>query len=180
MPVKERFISYVQIDTQSDPETGTHPSTAKQFDLARKLEAELKALGASSVRCDKHCYVYAEIPANAEGSFAPLYSPTWTPNPYVWAKRQPDVRALSGRRHRPRQRKGHFRKRISRFEKLHRTGTHRYGRDDPARRRRQSGCGGNYGGRRANSGESLPSDTEKSESPLPPTKKSEKALPSST
>lgn len=67
MPVKERFISYVQIDTQSDPETGTHPSTAKQFDLARKLEAELKALGASSVRCDKHCYVYAEIPANAEG-----------------------------------------------------------------------------------------------------------------
>ncbi len=67
MSVKERFISYAQIDTQSDPETGTHPSTAKQFDLARKLEAELKALGASSVRCDKHCYVYAEIPANAEG-----------------------------------------------------------------------------------------------------------------
>ena len=67
MSVKERFISYVQIDTQSDPETGTHPSTAKQFDLARKLEAELKALGASSVRCDKHCYVYAEIPAHAEG-----------------------------------------------------------------------------------------------------------------
>lgn len=67
MSVKERFISYVQIDTQSDPETGTHPSTAKQFDLARKLEAELKALGASSVRCDKHCYVYAEIPANVEG-----------------------------------------------------------------------------------------------------------------
>ena len=67
MSVKERFISYVQIDTQSDPETGTHPSTAKQFDLARKLEAELKALGASSVRCDKHCYVYAEISANAEG-----------------------------------------------------------------------------------------------------------------
>ncbi len=67
MSVKEKFISYVQIDTQSDPETGTHPSTAKQFDLARKIEAELKALGASSVRCDKHCYVYAEIPANAEG-----------------------------------------------------------------------------------------------------------------
>ena len=67
MSVKERFISYVQIDTQSDPETGTHPSTAKQFDLARKLEAELKALGASSVRCDKHCYVYADIPANVEG-----------------------------------------------------------------------------------------------------------------
>lgn len=67
MSVKERFISYVQIDTQSDPETGTRPSTAKQFDLARKLEAELKALGASSVRCDKHCYVYAEIPANVEG-----------------------------------------------------------------------------------------------------------------
>ena len=67
MSVKEKFISYVQIDTQSDPETGTHPSTAKQFDLARKLEAELKALGAASVCCDKHCYVYAEIPANAEG-----------------------------------------------------------------------------------------------------------------
>lgn len=86
MSVKERFISYVQIDTQSDPETGTHPSTAKQFDLARKLEAELKALGASSVRCDKHCYVYAEIPANVEGFLRSALSPTWTPNPYAPAR----------------------------------------------------------------------------------------------
>lgn len=66
MSVKEKFLRYVKIDTQSDPGTGTHPSTKKQFDLARLLEGELRAMGAENVRVDEHCYVYAEIPANLE------------------------------------------------------------------------------------------------------------------
>ena len=68
MSVKEKFLRYVKIDTQSDPETGTHPSTEKQFVLARLLADELRAMGAEKVRVDEHCYVYAEIPANAEGA----------------------------------------------------------------------------------------------------------------
>lgn len=67
MSVKEKFLRYVKIDTQSNPETGTHPSTRKQFDLARLLVGELQALGTENVRLDEHCYVYAELPANAEG-----------------------------------------------------------------------------------------------------------------
>lgn len=67
MSVKERFLDYVKIDTQSDPETGTHPSTKKQFDLAEKLAKELKELGAQGVSVDEHCYVYAYLPATAEG-----------------------------------------------------------------------------------------------------------------
>ncbi len=66
MSVQERFIRYAKIDTQSNPETGTHPSTQKQFDLAKLLKTELEQLGLSNVRLDEHCYVYAEIPANAE------------------------------------------------------------------------------------------------------------------
>lgn len=66
MSVKERFIKYVQIDTQSNPKTGTHPSTGKQFDLARVLVEELHALGISNAFVDEHCYVYAYLPANKE------------------------------------------------------------------------------------------------------------------
>lgn len=67
MNVEERFLRYVKIDTQSDPETDSHPSTAKQFDLAGLLVGELKALGLTDARVDEHCYVYASLPANAEG-----------------------------------------------------------------------------------------------------------------
>ncbi len=67
MTVKERFLKYVKIDTQSDPLTGEHPSTKKQFDLAKLLYGELKELGVKDVRLDdKYCYVYASIPANVE------------------------------------------------------------------------------------------------------------------
>lgn len=66
MSVIEHFLRYVTIDTQSNPETGTHPSTAKQFDLARLLVAELEALGLEA-ELDEHCYVYSSIPANEEG-----------------------------------------------------------------------------------------------------------------
>ena len=67
--VIERFLRYVKIDTQSDEDAGTHPSTAKQFDLARLLYKELTDMGADDVFLDEvHCYVYAKIPANDGGS----------------------------------------------------------------------------------------------------------------
>ncbi len=63
----EKFFRYVKIDTQSDDTTGTSPSTMKQHDLAKMLEQELIAMGASDVFYDKeHCYVYASIPSNIE------------------------------------------------------------------------------------------------------------------
>ena len=62
--VLNRFLRYVQIDTQSE-ENGLHPSTQKQFDLARLLAQELADMGAGSVYLDQqYCYVYAVIPAN--------------------------------------------------------------------------------------------------------------------
>ena len=48
----DRFISYVTIDTQSDPESTSTPSTEKQWDLARKLTEELRALGLVDVYID--------------------------------------------------------------------------------------------------------------------------------
>ena len=64
MKVLDRLISYVKVDTQSSEESGTHPSTEKQFVLARQLERELRELGAEDVRLSEHCYVYARIPSN--------------------------------------------------------------------------------------------------------------------
>ncbi len=62
--VLDRFLRYVKIDTQSE-ENGRHPSTEKQFDLARLLAEELRAMGASDVTLDEeYCYVYASVPAN--------------------------------------------------------------------------------------------------------------------
>ena len=69
----DRFISYTKIDTQSDENTNTSPSTAKQHDLAKLLEAELKEMGAKNVIYDKeHCYVYATIPATTDNNKAPV------------------------------------------------------------------------------------------------------------
>ena len=64
MNVKERFLNYVVIDSGSSETTGTHPSTEKQWDMARLLEKELKEMGAENVRVSPTCYVYGEIPAN--------------------------------------------------------------------------------------------------------------------
>ena len=62
--VTDRFLRYVQIDTQSDEEgTGT-PTTEKQHELAKLLVEELTKMGAEEITYDKeHCYVYASIPA---------------------------------------------------------------------------------------------------------------------
>ncbi|MBP9873766.1 MAG: peptidase T, partial [Haliscomenobacter sp.] len=62
--VLERFLRYVQIDTQSDPESPTQPSTEKQKDLSRVLVEELLAMGIADAHLDPHGYVYATIPAN--------------------------------------------------------------------------------------------------------------------
>ncbi|WOH78568.1 peptidase T [Bradyrhizobium sp. BEA-2-5] len=64
--VTERFLRYVTIDTQSDPESPSSPSTEKQKDLGRVLAAELKAMGISDAHLDPHGYVYATIPANTD------------------------------------------------------------------------------------------------------------------
>jgi tripeptide aminopeptidase len=62
--VKERFLRYVQIDTQSDPQSATCPSTEKQKDLSRVLVQELKGMGIADAHLDEYGYVYATIPAN--------------------------------------------------------------------------------------------------------------------
>lgn len=60
----DRFISYVTIDTESDPNSETCPSTEKQWDLANKLVEELKAMGMEDVTIDKHAYIMATLPSN--------------------------------------------------------------------------------------------------------------------
>lgn len=62
--VTERFLRYVTIDTQSDPESPSSPSTEKQKDLGRVLAAELKAMGVADAHLDDYGYVYGTIPAN--------------------------------------------------------------------------------------------------------------------
>lgn len=64
--VIERFLKYVVIDTQSQEESGTFPTTEKQHDLAALLVKELEEMGAEEIAYDReHCYVYAGIPATA-------------------------------------------------------------------------------------------------------------------
>ncbi|MBL7893616.1 MAG: peptidase T, partial [Bacteroidia bacterium] len=62
--VTDRFLRYVKIDTQSDPNSNTYPSTEKQKDLGRLLVKELLEIGLTDAHMDEHCYVYATIPSN--------------------------------------------------------------------------------------------------------------------
>jgi tripeptide aminopeptidase len=62
----ERLMRYVQIDTQSDPHSQTHPTTEKQKDLSRILEQELKAIGIEDAHMDEFGYVYGTIPSNTD------------------------------------------------------------------------------------------------------------------
>jgi tripeptide aminopeptidase len=62
----DRFISYVTIDTESDPESTTTPSTAKQWNLANKLAEELKEIGMQNVTIDDKSYVMASLPSNVK------------------------------------------------------------------------------------------------------------------
>ena len=58
----DRFLRYVQVDTQSQEGATTTPSTAKQLDLSRMLEAELREIGLEDVELSEHGYVYATLP----------------------------------------------------------------------------------------------------------------------
>ncbi|MFA5906025.1 MAG: peptidase T, partial [Desulfobacula sp.] len=62
--VLNRFVRYAGIDTQSDENSRTSPSTDKQFDLARLLVSELEAMGLDQVELDNHCHVYARLNSN--------------------------------------------------------------------------------------------------------------------
>ena len=62
----DRFISYVTIDTESDPNSTTTPSTKKQWDLANKLVEELKTIGLQDVTIDDKAYIMATLPSNVD------------------------------------------------------------------------------------------------------------------
>ena len=62
----KRFISYVTIDTESDPNNPDFPSTEKQWDLANLLVHELKAIGMEDISLDENCYVMATLPSNLD------------------------------------------------------------------------------------------------------------------
>jgi tripeptide aminopeptidase len=64
--VAERFMRYVQVDTQSDPQSNQHPTTEKQKDLSKMLVDELQQMGISDVVLDEYGYVYATIPSNTQ------------------------------------------------------------------------------------------------------------------
>ncbi|MBR1770859.1 MAG: peptidase T [Lachnospiraceae bacterium] len=69
----EKFLRYVTIDTQSDEESQTTPSTEKQHNLASLLARELQEMGAEEVDYDRtYCYVYASVPATKGCEDAPV------------------------------------------------------------------------------------------------------------
>jgi tripeptide aminopeptidase len=61
-----RFISYVTVDTESDPESESTPSTKKQWDLANALTQELKKIGLTDVSIDDNAYIMATLPSNVD------------------------------------------------------------------------------------------------------------------
>lgn len=63
--VAEKFMRYVQVDTQSDPMSTSFPSTEKQKDLAKILAQELRDMGVAEVELDEYGYVYASLPSNS-------------------------------------------------------------------------------------------------------------------
>ena len=64
--ILKRFLSYVKIDTESDPNSDTTPSTEKQWKLANKLAKELEAIGLSEVCIDDNAYVMGTLPSNVK------------------------------------------------------------------------------------------------------------------
>ena len=62
----ERLVRYAKIDTQSDFNSTTTPSTAKQFDLLNVLREELAAIGLEEITLDENGYLFATLPANTD------------------------------------------------------------------------------------------------------------------
>ena len=106
-PVVRRFVQYVQIDTQSDPDVETTPSTEKQLDLSRLLFSQLDDLGLDAY-LDEHGYVYATIPSTLDdGAAVPTLGlvahvdtspdePGGPVQPFIHTDYQGDVIALPG------------------------------------------------------------------------------------
>jgi tripeptide aminopeptidase len=70
--VLEKFLRYISIDTASDPESESQPSTSKQLDLSRLLVHELREMGINNAELDEWGYVMATIPSNLpEGEDVP-------------------------------------------------------------------------------------------------------------
>jgi tripeptide aminopeptidase len=70
--VTDHFLRYVTIDTQSDPASGSYPSTAKQKNLGNLLVKELLAIGVADAHIDEYGYVYATIPSNSTKNNVPV------------------------------------------------------------------------------------------------------------
>jgi len=70
--VKDRFLRYVKIDTQSDPNSDSIPSTPKQKNLGKILVAELQEMGIADAHLDEWGYVYATIPATTDKKNVPV------------------------------------------------------------------------------------------------------------
>ena len=68
----DRFMRYVKIDTQSDPNSNEHPSTEKQKDLSKLLQQELLQMGISDASVDEFGYVYGTIPSTTEKNNVPV------------------------------------------------------------------------------------------------------------
>lgn len=68
----ERFMRYVQVDTQSDPQSDDFPTTEKQKDLSRILARELREMGLTDAEMDEFGYVYATIPATSKKANVPV------------------------------------------------------------------------------------------------------------
>lgn len=64
--VKDKFLRYIKINTKSDTESNTTPSSKNQFDLAIKLKAEMEMLGLNNITLSDKCYLSATLPANTD------------------------------------------------------------------------------------------------------------------
>jgi len=62
----DRFLGYVKVDTESDPNSESTPSTEKQWNLARALAKELEDIGMEEVTLDKNAYIMATLPSNVD------------------------------------------------------------------------------------------------------------------
>ncbi|WP_405604614.1 peptidase T [Polaribacter sp. Asnod1-A03] len=64
--ITDRFIKYITVDTESDPNNPAFPSTEKQWNLAKILVEELKQIGMKEVDLDENCYIMATLPSNLD------------------------------------------------------------------------------------------------------------------
>ena len=64
--IKDRFLKYVTVDTQSDTDTGLTPSTPGQMFFSEQLAEELKEIGLEEVELDENGYLMATIPSNID------------------------------------------------------------------------------------------------------------------